>query len=60
MAKDRLAIKPIVAVEADAATAMATEEQAIRHLYGVEAEPINLDGPGMVRVWPIRTGVGVS
>ncbi|MCZ7534116.1 MAG: class II glutamine amidotransferase [Acidimicrobiia bacterium] len=59
MAKDRLAIKPIVAVETDGATAMATEEQAIRHLYGVEAKPINLDGPGTVRVWPIKTGVGV-
>lgn len=60
MAKDRLAIKPIVAVEVEGATAMATEEQAIRHLYGVEAEPDNYDGPGMVKVWPVDIGVGVS
>ncbi|MEZ5176361.1 MAG: glutamine amidotransferase [Acidimicrobiia bacterium] len=60
MAKDRLAIKPIVAVESNGETAMATEEQAIRHIYGVDVEPINCDGPGLVRVWPIKTGVGVS
>lgn len=60
MAKDRLAIKPIVAVETNSEAAMATEEQAIRHLYGGEVEPINYDGPGMVKVWPVSTGVGVS
>lgn len=59
MAKDRLAIKPIVAVETEGTAAMATEEQALRRIYHDEAEVINYDGPGMVRVWEVSTPAGV-
>lgn len=59
MAKDRLAIKPIVAVEADGAAAMATEEQALRRIHHDEAEVINYDGPGIVRVWDVQIPAGV-
>ena len=52
MAKDRLAIKPIVAVEEDGVIALATEEQALRKLYPAEGEIVNYDGPSMTRVWP--------
>lgn len=58
LAKDRLAIKPIVAVEDQGAAAMATEEQALRHLYPGENEIVNYDGPGMVRVWPVEVMEG--
>ncbi|MFQ5556923.1 MAG: glutamine amidotransferase [Acidimicrobiales bacterium] len=58
MAKDRLAIKPIVAVEEDSVAAMATEEQALRRLYPEEGEIVNYDGPRLTRVWasPARVG----
>ncbi len=52
MAKDRLAIKPITAVEEGSVVAMATEEQALRRLYPEEGEIVNYDGPRLVRVWP--------
>ncbi|MFV2039352.1 MAG: amidophosphoribosyltransferase, partial [Acidimicrobiales bacterium] len=52
MAKDRLAIKPITAVEEGSVVAMATEEQALRRLYPEEGEIVNYDGPSLVRVWP--------
>lgn len=60
MAKDRLAIKPIVAVETDGSAAMATEEQALRRIYHDEAEVINYDGPGLVRVWNVEVPAGVA
>ncbi len=53
LAKDRLAIKPIAAIEEDGEAAMATEEQALRKLYPTEGEVVNYDGPGMVRVWNV-------
>lgn len=54
MAKDRWAIKPIVAIEQDADIALATEEQALRSLYVDETSVINYDGPGLTAVWPLR------
>ncbi|HEC09384.1 MAG TPA: glutamine amidotransferase [Acidimicrobiales bacterium] len=60
MAKDRLAIKPIVAIEDGIVTAMATEEQALRHLYPEEGETVNYDGPGLTRVWPATTPATVA
>lgn len=60
MAKDRLAIKPIVALETGGVVAMATEEQALRHICQDDTDPSNYDGPGIVRVWPVEKGVSVS
>lgn len=59
MAKDRLAIKPIVALEHGDEACMATEEQALRKLYREEGEVINYDGPALVRVWPAPAFVEV-
>jgi methylamine---glutamate N-methyltransferase subunit A len=58
LAKDRLAIKPIVAVEEFGEAAMATEEQALRRLYPGESEIVNYDGPAMVRVWDVTAAAG--
>ena len=57
LAKDRLAIKPIAAVEEGVVTAMATEEQALRTLYPGEGEIVNYDGPSLTRVWPAASMV---
>lgn len=54
MAKDRWAIKPIVAIEQGANVALATEEQALRSLYVDETTVVNYDGPAMTAVWPVR------
>lgn len=59
MAKDRLAIKPIVAIEHEGEACMATEEQALRKLYREEGEIVNYDGPGVVKVWPAPAFVEV-
>ncbi len=60
MAKDRLAIKPVVAIEQGRVAAMATEEQALRHLYPEEGDIVNYDGPGLTRVWPAVAEAGVT
>ena len=52
-AKDRWAIKPLVAVERDGELAAATEEQAVRAIYKDEVDVINYDGPGVTNTWPV-------
>ena len=50
-AKDRWAIKPLVAMGAAPEVAVATEEQAVRRIYREEGDVTNYDGPGMTRTW---------
>ena len=50
-AKDRWAIKPLVAMGARPEIAVATEEQAVRRIYRSEGDVTNYDGPGMTRTW---------
>jgi len=52
-AKDRWAIKPLVAVEWAGELAAATEEQAVRAIYRDEVDVINYDGPGVSNTWPV-------
>jgi glutamate synthase domain-containing protein 1 len=52
-AKDRWAIKPLVAIEEGGELAVATEEQAVRMIYTGENAVINYDGPSMTNTWPI-------
>jgi hypothetical protein len=63
LAKDRWAIKPVVAVLAPDGVAVATEEQSLRTLYRDEIEVEVHDGPSIVRVWPaaapVVTGMAV-
>ena len=51
-AKDRWAIKPLVAMGEAPELAVATEEQAVRRIYREEGDVINYDGPAMTRTWP--------
>ena len=53
-AKDRWAIKPLVAMGDAPAVAVATEEQAVRRLYRAEGEVANYDGPALTRTWDVR------
>ena len=50
-AKDRWAIKPLVAMGDEPEVAVATEEQAVRRIYREEGDVINYDGPAMTRTW---------
>ncbi len=63
LAKDRWAIKPVVAVAASDGVAVATEEQSLRTLYQEEIDVEVHDGPSIVRVWPAgstaRVGMAV-
>ncbi len=52
-AKDRWAIKPLVAVEQDGEIAVATEEQAVRLIYNAGEKVTNYDGPSMTKTWRI-------
>jgi len=52
-AKDRFAMKPIVAVEEGLSLAAATEEQAVRRIYQGEHEIKNYDGPSLTGIWPV-------
>ena len=52
LAKDRWAIKPVVAAVAPDGVAVATEEQSLRTLYQQEIEVDVYDGPNVVRIWP--------
>ena len=56
-AKDRWAIKPLVAMGRRPEIAVATEEQAVRRLYREEGEVMNYDGPGMTRTWAAAGGI---
>ena len=51
LAKDRWAIKPLVAVAGSDGVAVATEEQSLRTIYRDEADVEVHDGPCIVRVW---------
>jgi hypothetical protein len=57
LAKDRWAIKPVVAVIAPDGVAVATEEQSLRTLYQQEIEVEVHDGPSVVRIWPAAAPV---
>lgn len=52
VASDRLAIKPVVVTETPSSIAMATEEQALRHIFAEEIETY-VPTEGTVRVWPV-------
>jgi len=52
-AKDRFAMKPIVAIEQDGALAAATEEQAVRRVFADEADVTNYDGPSLTGLWGV-------
>ncbi len=52
-AKDRFAMKPIVAVEENLSLAAATEEQAVRRIFKGEHEIKNYDGPSLTGIWPV-------
>jgi len=54
-AKDRWAIKPLVAIEENGEMAVATEEQAVRMIYAGENPVINYDGPSMTNTWQIKS-----
>jgi glutamine phosphoribosylpyrophosphate amidotransferase len=60
LAKDRWAIKPVVAVLAPDGVAVATEEQSLRTLYRDEIEVEVHDGPSIVRVWPAAAPVAMG
>ena len=52
-AKDRFAMKPIVAIEDQGSLAAATEEQAVRRVYHAEHQTVNYDGPSLMGIWPV-------
>ena len=52
-AKDRFAMKPIVAIEQGGELAAATEEQAVRRVFADEAEVTNYDGPSLTGLWGV-------
>ncbi len=52
-AKDRFAMKPLVAVDQAGDLAMATEEQAVRRIFADECDVINYDGPSLVGLWDV-------
>lgn len=52
-AKDRFAMKPIVAIEDSGSLAAATEEQAVRRVYQAEHQTINYDGPSLTGIWSV-------
>ena len=59
-AKDRWAIKPLVAMGTMPEVAVATEEQAVRRIYPGEGDVTNYDGPGMTRTWSLAGAAGRS
>lgn len=52
-AKDRFAMKPIVAIEQNGELAAATEEQAVRRVITEEVDVINYDGPSLTGIWGV-------
>ena len=53
LAKDRLAIKPMVSVAMSDGSAMATEEQALRTIHPEEGGMTLYEGPRQVKVWDV-------
>ena len=58
-AKDRWAIKPLVAMGGLPDIAVATEEQAVRRIYREEGAVLNYDGPSLTEAWPVH-GMGIA
>ena len=52
-AKDRFAMKPIVAIEQGGELAAATEEQAVRRVFSDECDVTNYDGPSLTGIWGV-------
>ncbi len=52
-AKDRFAMKPLVAIDQRGDLAMATEEQAVRRIFVGECDVINYDGPSLTGLWGV-------
>ena len=52
-AKDRFAMKPIVALEDGGEVAAATEEQAMRRVFRNEIDVVNYDGPALTGIWGV-------
>lgn len=52
-AKDRFAMKPLVAVNRSGDLAAATEEQAVRRVMTEECDVINYDGPSLTGIWGV-------
>lgn len=52
-AKDRFAMKPLVAIDRDDGLAIATEEQAVRRIVAEETDVINFDGPSQTGLWGV-------
>lgn len=52
-AKDRFAMKPIVAIEQGNELAAATEEQAVRRVFSDECDVTNYDGPSLTGLWGV-------
>ncbi len=52
-AKDRFAMKPLVAVDRSGDLAAATEEQAVRRVMTEECDVINYDGPSLTGIWSV-------
>ncbi len=52
-AKDRFAMKPIVALEDNGEVAAATEEQAMRRVFRNEIDVVNYDGPSLTGIWGV-------
>lgn len=57
LAKDRWAIKPMVAMLEGGNVALATEEQSLRTVYPDEVEVEVFDDPSIVRTWSTRAPV---
>ena len=52
-AKDRFAMKPLVALEDGGEIAAATEEQAMRRVFPSEIDVVNYDGPSQTGIWGV-------
>jgi len=52
-AKDRFAMKPLVAIDRGGDLAVATEEQAVRRVFTGECDVINYDGPSLTGLWGV-------
>ena len=52
-AKDRFAMKPLVAINRSGDLAAATEEQAVRRVFADECDVINYDGPSLTALWGV-------
>ncbi|MFK7836183.1 MAG: hypothetical protein AB8B60_08175 [Sulfitobacter sp.] len=52
-AKDRFAMKPLVALEDNGEIAAATEEQAMRRVFENEIDVVNYDGPSQTGIWGV-------